>query len=336
MIGSLFFLALTSFVGLSCAVPLMYQAQIHQNEVNMVAWDDVNSYTSTIQYLDLDFYGLPFHANVFLKDWEFDVDENANHFTIFGFDDGFNMVDSNSSTLLDADEVNTFMTDNECLFAFNVATLSSSKMVYITPYWNYLKINDFYNDTILFRFKEAINYNPFVDSFVLLNGVRVSNFDGNDTFGFTDHFRSVLPLNNSYKYVGGNFTLVYQLTNYDDQPTFHFAIGSYMLDDPNYFYSYQEGYYDGRADGYIEGQTYGESIGYQSGYTTGYNTGLSDGLNMAQTSNFNSLFNAIADTPVVFMRSLFGFELFGMNVFAIIMSLITGLIVIYVIKKVWK
>lgn len=334
MTGSLLFLALTSFVGLAVAEPLI-EAQ-PKNEINMVAWDDVNSYTSNIQYLDLDFYGVLLHANVFLKDWEFDVDENANHFSIYGMDDGFNNVYDTSSSPFTDHEVYTFMTDNECLFAFNVASYSGTKKVYITPYWNYLKINNFYNDTILFRFNEVIDYNPFVDAYVTLNGIRVSNFGGNDTFGFTDHFGSMYPLNNSYKYVGGNFSLVYQLTNYDDQPTFHFAIGSYMMDDPNYFSTYQNGYNTGYTEGHTNGYQEGLNASTQTAYDSGFEAGKQYGITLGGQATFTGLFGAIADTPIIMLRSLFNFDLFGMNMFIIIMSLLTGIIVIYVAKKVIK
>ena len=93
-----------------------------------------------------------------------------------------------------------------------------------------------------------------------------------------------------------------------------------------YLNGYNAGYEQGKNDGYQNGL----SVGNQQGYQTGY----ADGLAFAtQNSTFNSLFGAIADTPVIFLRSLFNFDLFGMNMFIIIMSLITGLIVIYIVKK---
>ena len=60
------------------------------------------------------------------------------------------------------------------------------------------------------------------------------------------------------------------------------------------------------------------------------------GITLGNQATFTGLFGAIADTPIIMLRSLFNFDLFGMNMFIIIMSLITGIIVIYVVKKVVK
>lgn len=52
------------------------------------------------------------------------------------------------------------------------------------------------------------------------------------------------------------------------------------------------------------------------------------------TSDFEDLFFSIADTPVIFLRDLMNFEIFGVSVFVGFCSLITVLLIVLVIKKV--
>lgn len=75
----------------------------------------------------------------------------------------------------------------------------------------------------------------------------------------------------------------------------------------------------------------GATGGYNNGYTNGYDNGFVDGSNAGVT--FFSLFGAIADTPLLMLRSLFNFDLFGANLLVVILSLVTGLMVFYVVRK---
>lgn len=110
--------------------------------------------------------------------------------------------------------------------------------------------------------------------------------------------------------------------------------------DDGYNDGYNDGYSIGWSDGYSIGNRDGIDTGYQdgvtAGYQQGYNQGYSDGLNISTNSNFLNLFGLIADTPVMMLRSLFNFDLFGIHVFTAIMSLLTGIFLIFIIKKVWK
>lgn len=105
--------------------------------------------------------------------------------------------------------------------------------------------------------------------------------------------------------------------------------------------SYQEGYDVGHTDGYQAGQlqgfTEGQSRGYEDGYAYGYEIGYDEGVNDSNTYTFGNLFKSIVDTPIWFLQSLFGFSLFGEGetLIGIITSLITVLIVIALIKKVF-
>ena len=85
--------------------------------------------------------------------------------------------------------------------------------------------------------------------------------------------------------------------------------------------TYQDGYESGKIDGAI--------IGYNNGYTRGF----ADGQATGQNATFMGLFTSVADTPVIIIRSLFDFSLFGQDMLPVILSLLTGIILINVIRK---
>lgn len=94
---------------------------------------------------------------------------------------------------------------------------------------------------------------------------------------------------------------------------------------------YAEGYEEGRATGFAEGEQSG--TGYQNGYRDGYNNGLSQSTH---DFGFMNLFTGIADTPILMMRSLFDFSIFGTSVLAVVLSLFTSLVVIHLLKRLIK
>lgn len=79
----------------------------------------------------------------------------------------------------------------------------------------------------------------------------------------------------------------------------------------------------------------GYNVGYEDAKNYWYQVGRTDGINSAtpMQMNFITLLGAVADTPVYIIRNLLGFEIFGINVLAVFMSLLTGIIVIYFIRK---
>lgn len=173
------------------------------------------------------------------------------------------------------------------------------------------------------------------DTNIYYNGVSVANYSSFDTFYFSQAVNNYYGLTYPF-YFGGNLGLSFTIPNLDYGYTISFAIGNNLNYSSDYNYGYQNGYNDGYSKGLDDGNTKGYADGLSAGYQNGYATGYSDGLNTASQTSFSSLFGAIADTPIMFIRSLFNFDLFGMNVFIIIMSLLTGFIVIYIVKKVIK
>lgn len=74
---------------------------------------------------------------------------------------------------------------------------------------------------------------------------------------------------------------------------------------------------------------------YTTGYEDGYSTGYTDGSN-ASSYSFMNLFSAIADTPIFFLRSLFNFDLFGISMISVVLTLVTGLLILGIVKHFWK
>lgn len=86
----------------------------------------------------------------------------------------------------------------------------------------------------------------------------------------------------------------------------------------------QVGLQNGYNNGYDEGYGVGEGIGYQNGYN--------DGL-LTADNDLTALFGGIADTPYRILFSLLSFDVFGISFYSILMSLLTILIIFWLIRK---
>lgn len=84
-------------------------------------------------------------------------------------------------------------------------------------------------------------------------------------------------------------------------------------------------YYD---DGYDDGYTVGENAGYQAGFNNGYNVGVTEYDNVPE-----AVFT-IVSAPFDAITNFLNFEIFGINLKAIIAFLVMAIIVTFVIKKV--
>ena len=103
--------------------------------------------------------------------------------------------------------------------------------------------------------------------------------------------------------------------------------------DIGYESGYDTGFDEGNNAGYYTGYTSGSTIGYNNGYSNGYNTGFGDGVNSAHNYTFGALFGAVADTPIMILRSLLNFDVFGVRAMSILMSMITGSIALFLIRR---
>lgn len=139
--------------------------------------------------------------------------------------------------------------------------------------------------------------------------------------------------------VGINFTIENPIYPYSNSYEFYFGF-EYPQNTTytqGYNVGYDSGYRDGIDNGYNEGYTDGYDTGMNDYYDSRYQQGYQDGINyesqLANRYTFMSLFGAIADTPIMIMRNLLNFDVFGVSAMTIVMSMITGCIVLFLIRK---
>lgn len=112
-----------------------------------------------------------------------------------------------------------------------------------------------------------------------------------------------------------------------------FNLGSSIPNaDTFYNQGYSQGYSDGYNTGYNNGEIDGNNTGFDTGYRSGYTIGFQDGARSGQVSLF-SIMGAIVDTPIYLLRSLFDYELFGISIYTALLSLITFIVVLWLIRK---
>lgn len=101
--------------------------------------------------------------------------------------------------------------------------------------------------------------------------------------------------------------------------------------DTGYNRGFNEGLTAGKEQGYNNGFETGKEQGYNNGYNSGYSKGYTEGSGSDNT--FVGMIFAIADIPIHIISSIFGFELFGINLFVALCSILSLLMVIWVIRK---
>ncbi len=107
----------------------------------------------------------------------------------------------------------------------------------------------------------------------------------------------------------------------------------------NYQSGYNEGWSDGSLHGYDEGYQDGhydgkESVDTQYYYDQGYYKGHSDGVANANDYSFMGLIGAVVDAPLNAFKGMFNFDVLGVNLSGLMLSLFTLCIVIVVVKLV--
>ena len=179
------------------------------------------------------------------------------------------------------------------------------------------------------------------DNLYFLGDVVVKINDGISTLTFTNYYGGYLP--SGIKYIGLYFEPAYsngtetimQVDLYyrssvgdgdnllrDDFITLN-GLNHYLEDIDCFFMNYTDiasqynlGYENGKKDTYLDA----------------YNKGYEEGLAVAE-NDFFSLFTGIADTPFMIITSLLSFEIFGVNAFVVLFSILTICIIIWLIKK---
>ena len=95
---------------------------------------------------------------------------------------------------------------------------------------------------------------------------------------------------------------------------------------------YEEGYQSGKTDGYNTGKTDGIAQGITQGKVDGYNTGYAEGVAAAGDYTFFSLISAVIDAPITAFSALFNFEVLGMNMRSFVLSLLTAVVLVAVVR----
>lgn len=94
------------------------------------------------------------------------------------------------------------------------------------------------------------------------------------------------------------------------------------------------GYESGVEDGFENGKIAGAEIGYTQGYNDGYAIGRIDGYDLAESNDndFFKLLGAVIDTPIVALRRLFSYEVFGVNLFQALMTIVSLIVALAIFK----
>lgn len=152
--------------------------------------------------------------------------------------------------------------------------------------------------------------------------------DGSNLYGIQFE-KSSFPLgtfegSNNFYFVSLNLSLT-DLTGFTGM--------SFYSKDGYFTSGYNDGYNDGVDDGYKQGETAGKQQGYKVGYEDGFNVGYESGLEKEPlSSSVKSFLFSLFDAPVNTFMSVFNFEYDGFDFSALAALILTGLVVIGVIK----
>lgn len=147
---------------------------------------------------------------------------------------------------------------------------------------------------------------------------------------------SFIFVDNSYPIMANESS--FSTSNYPFKFAQFYFVMSYNTFQYGQSYNFDISLYGNLSGDYTTGYNNGYSAGYDSGLSTGYANGYASGIQTAtsQNASWMGLMSSVADTPIRFLKQMFSFELFGMNVAAVILSCLTAIIIFGIVKKVWK
>lgn len=192
----------------------------------------------------------------------------------------------------------------------------------------YTSIDVTYQDLINYCISISSEINWFVNT-LTKNYYVAKKYEDNTSDALLDirlsihqNYRDLITLQpNTQFYSGASYE--YYKQGYDDGEAHGTEIGK------------QQGIEEGKQQGIEEGKT----IGYQDGYTQGKNDGYSDGYQKASEElgdtalNFNSTILNVLSYPVNLIRSFLDFDIFGINLFSVIASIISLSLAFWLIRK---
>lgn len=154
-----------------------------------------------------------------------------------------------------------------------------------------------------------ISFVSLGSTFIVLRYTDTANHNFDFVF-VTPHRTSLLPSSFTY------YTNIYDNNEYSEGYTTGFELGQ------------SQGYTQGLNVGTQDGYTQGFSVGRSQGYDTGFNAGVASRTDYS----FASLFTSMADTFVNAFNNLFSFSVFGIDIKAFILSMLSLSIVFIVLR----
>lgn len=271
---------------------------------------------------------------------------NLDEYYYYNMNTGYNEINSNLFAIQDMQ----YYFENDTNVDFLLSLYYSSTYVEFIVFWNcdgyrYLTDNGYVtgydNHSLMAMYDNGDGQGTSSDLSIdfgisFESNLGLNCFSEDDLLADLDNYSSYICFSFDNQYLDLCYCPFVFRINYTDIDTTPYVLSfkSYIL--VSSYDSYQTGYDAGYGKGYQDGYDIGKQDGNLIGYSDGYNQGYTDGLSMSQQGNFNSLFNSIADTPLRFLYGLFNFNLFGTSMIVIILSLLTGIVVIHLVKKFWK
>ena len=178
-------------------------------------------------------------------------------------------------------------------------------------------VNDVSNRLLSIRFDAVTGYyylSLYTENFYNVNFYESSPNIEVCTWEFGDRVNNQNSVQ-VFKYNQGNISIIPNQFRFDAMVDNVVRIKFYYG-----IYENMTGYYD--SDAY--------NLGQQAGYIEGYNDGLRDG----NPYNLFTLFGYVIDTPILYLKSLFDYEILGVNIFGFFASLLSLCLVLWVIRRI--
>lgn len=216
----------------------------------------------------------------------------------------------------------------------------------ITPFVTFskpitLQSNKKYAIEISFYFEEIENVRRF--EFYFLGGERIDllkykdSYSPNDIGFYKVSFEIENTTDNPIQY--SSYRMEIEYNNYKASFTLQYV----NINEGTYQNGYDVGYQQGKQEGFEEGFEQGKNEGYQEGYEEGvknsyqegYNDGYFDGEldGMENGQTLYGMILGIFDAPIHVFTEMFNFEVLGVNLAGLVFSLLTLLIIVFIIRK---
>lgn len=266
--------------------------------------------------------------------------------------DGLNMYYSNQGNQYLIDVENRFFSS----ITFNGVTRFSGQDIWTDGTYYYLSqdnesgYTDSYKFDVLTRSWSEISFDLSKTGVSDFYGYAVTNFKYYIIIHLLDwstssinYIYSYMGISNYYYnvgynagynagYIGGSSGDIAQA--YNNGYNAGFTAGLNETQSTYYNNGYNVGYNAGYTAGIQDNQQNVYQNGYNAGYDNGFDIGKTEGITSANDYSFLGLIGAVVDAPLNAFKSLFNFNILGVNLLDFIFGILTLIITIYIIKLV--